>query len=144
MTGTGNYTGKIECPYTIRLAEAELKTVANQKSGLSLTWDSVPGAEGYRIYRRTYKGKWQRIGDVNSGDTLTYVDTSAKSGTWYAYRIRARKGASFGAYSDAVVTRRLTRPAISVKERSYGVAVNGNRSKEQRSIRYTDRKKKAP
>ena len=88
-----------------------------------MTWDSVPGAEGYRIYRRTYKGKWQRIGDVNSGDTLTYVDTSAKSGTWYAYRIRARKGTSFGAYSDAVVTRRLTRPAISVKERSYGVAV---------------------
>ena len=123
VTGIGNYTGKIECPYTIRLAAAELKTVANQKSGLSLTWDSVPGAEGYRIYRRTYKGKWQRIGDVNSGDTLTYVDTSAKSGTWYAYRIRARKGTSFGAYSDAVVTRRLTRPAISVKERSYGVAV---------------------
>jgi subtilisin family serine protease len=123
VTGTGNYTGKIECPYTIRLAAAELKTVANQKSGLSLTWDSVPGAEGYRIYRRTYKGKWQRIGDINSGDTLTYVDTSAKSGTWYAYRIRARKGTSFGAYSDAVVTRRLTRPAISVKERSYGVAV---------------------
>lgn len=123
VTGTGNYTGRIECPYTIRLASTELKTVTNQKTGVMLNWGKVPGAEGYRIYRRTYTGKWEKIGDITSADTSSYIDLSAKSGKWYAYRVRAKKGMSFGSYSESISTRRLIRPVISVNERSYGVAV---------------------
>ena len=68
-----------------------------------LTWEAVPGATGYEIYRATSKnGTYTKIyTSVNTG----FTNTSAKAGTRYYYKVRAvieKNTAATGAYSDVV------------------------------------------
>ena len=65
--------------------------IATKKTGMSLTWTKVAGAEGYRIYRSTQEeGGYKRVGTVKGADVLTYIDTSeTEVGTTYYYKVRA-------------------------------------------------------
>lgn len=62
-------------------------TVSVTNSGLKNTWKKVNGATGYQLQRYT-GGKWSVIKTLNS-KTLSYVDTTAKKGASYQYRVRA-------------------------------------------------------
>ena len=65
--------------------------ISTKKTGMSLTWTKVAGAEGYRIYRSTQEyGGYKRVGTVKGADVLTYIDTSeTEVGTTYYYKVRA-------------------------------------------------------
>lgn len=56
---------------------------------VTLTWEAVPGASGYRIYRSTVENKgFTRIKTITSGDTLSYTDKKELvTGTKYYYKI---------------------------------------------------------
>lgn len=51
-----------------------------------LTWEKVPGASGYYVYRKTAGGNWKKL----KGQTATtYVDKTLHAGTTYTYTVRA-------------------------------------------------------
>ena len=60
------------------------------KGKIKLTWTKVAKSSGYRIYRKTEKTEWKKIGDVKAGKTL-YTDKGAKKGRTYSYRVQAYK-----------------------------------------------------
>ncbi len=82
-----------------------------KKSGkaIKLSWTSVYGATGYKVYRSTSKnGSYQLIATVK--DATEYKDTTAKKGKTYYYKVRAFwKGSSHtykGKLSAAVKKKR--------------------------------------
>ncbi|HEX2677554.1 MAG TPA: hypothetical protein VHM19_12965, partial [Polyangiales bacterium] len=72
----------------------------DEKIWLTLTWSTVPGASGYRVYRSPAAGAsadaLELVGEVGSGSTLSFTDKGATSmasvtplpagslGTWHA------------------------------------------------------------
>ena len=109
--------------YSVRAFDGKYKTIPNLK-GLSitalsapklksvsattsngyakLTWDKVPGATGYYIYRKGGKlnnSQWEKIATIKSGKTVSYVDKKATSTSWcYTYTVKAYNKTTVSAY----------------------------------------------
>jgi fibronectin type 3 domain-containing protein len=65
-----------------------------------LTWDAVDGATSYRVYRATSQnGPYRLLGSVT---TTTYVNTGAKDGVTYYYKVTAVNDSGESAYSNIV------------------------------------------
>ena len=59
---------------------------ANQPKGIKLTWNKVPGATGYLVYRDN-----KLIKTINSGATVNFTDTgTVTNGKKYLYKIAAK------------------------------------------------------
>lgn len=56
---------------------------------VSVSWNKVPEAESYSVYRKTYKGSWKLLTD--DLDDTYYNDYSYKPGLKYYYRVTAGK-----------------------------------------------------
>ena len=68
-----------------------------------LTWKAVPGATEYQVYRSTQQNSgYSRI---NTTTSTSYVNTGAKAGTTYYYRIVAVKGTAVSDFSNIVSAR---------------------------------------
>ena len=82
------------CNTEQRLATPVLSSVSNGLDGVQVTWKAVPGAENYRVFRKTSSSGWKRVGDT-SATSLT--DKTAKSGTTYTYTVRciSRDGSNY-------------------------------------------------
>ena len=72
---------------------------------VTLNWNKVNGASGYRIYYKTSEdGEWHYVTQIGKGSTTSYTDTGLKSGQTYYYTMRAYRTVNgekiFGSYSD--------------------------------------------
>ena len=82
-----------------------------------LTWNAVPGATSYKVYRATSQsGTYSLLGTVT---TTSYTNTGAKEGTTYYYKVKAANGAGESAYSNVVsgkvvVTPRPAAPVVKI------------------------------
>lgn len=74
-------TAKLSAP---KLVSAKISS----KTKTKITWKAVDGATGYRVYRKTSGGEWERLTTLASSTTLTYTDKTAK-GKSYIYTVRA-------------------------------------------------------
>ncbi|MCD8232325.1 MAG: fibronectin type III domain-containing protein [Clostridiales bacterium] len=84
--GTDNYNGaKTTLTIKVKCKIPELSGISNITKGVKVSWESVTGAEKYRVYRKTSSGSWKKLGDTKS---TSYTDTTAKSGTTYYYTVR--------------------------------------------------------
>ena len=107
---TSNYkaASKIVTIKVVPAATTSL-TVANQVTGIKLTWKKVTGANGYKIYR----GK-TLIKTITSGNTVTFVDKKANTnGTKYVYKLVAKASTGDSTLSKTRGIYRVSRPAIS-------------------------------
>ena len=68
-----------------------------------LTWKAVPGATEYQVYRSTQQNS--RYSKINTTTSTSYVNTGAKAGTTYYYRIVAVKGTAVSDFSNIVSAR---------------------------------------
>ncbi|MBQ6019095.1 MAG: hypothetical protein IJL26_02845, partial [Clostridia bacterium] len=84
---------------TITCLAAITPTLANGKTGMTLTWTKAEGADGYYVFRKTGTGSYTTLKKIADPDTLTYTDTTAVSGTKYTYGVRAYKSITKGAYT---------------------------------------------
>ena len=74
---------------TAPLAPANLSATPGDTE-VSLTWDAVTGADGYRVYRAdTANGALARIAEDTTITDPTYTDTGLTNGTTYWYTVRA-------------------------------------------------------
>ena len=68
-----------------------------------LTWKAVPGATEYQVYRSTQQNSG--YSKINTTTATSYVNTGAKAGTTYYYKIVAVKGTAVSDFSNIVSAR---------------------------------------
>ena len=83
------------------LADPVLKVPTSTKSGITLKWNKVTGAQGYVVYRKTGNGNFTKLATVKGVSKVTYTDKKAKKGTKYTYKLKAYSGKTYSAYSNA-------------------------------------------
>lgn len=81
------------------LAPPAISSVSKAENGNLISWKSVSGADGYRLYRKSYGSSWSRI--VSTTDN-SFVDTTAGKNTVIAYTLRCldEKGNLISSYID--------------------------------------------
>lgn len=123
-----NYMSDWNSTKTIkRLNDATVGTVANVTSGVRINWANVAGATGYIVYRKTGSGNWSRIADVKNGTVTSYIDKTAKTGTTYAYTVRAYNGSTIGDWHNSKSIKRLADPKVTgASKTSSGITVKWN------------------
>ena len=101
------------------------KSIVNDKTGITICWNTVSGAAGYKIYRAVYDtdtgdwGPYYSIDDDVSG--TSYTDTSVVSGTSYMYSVSAKKGTSYSKYDEIGLTiERVVHPDFTVNNYNDG------------------------
>lgn len=98
------------------LAQPALSKVENVSSGVTIKWEKVKGAAGYRIYRKKGSGSWQYVASVLGENTKVYTDKKVKSknGEIYSYTVCAYNGNNKGTYhTTGKKIIRLTAPALN-------------------------------
>ena len=96
------------------LASPEFLKVENTASGISLSWNSVNGAEKYEVYRRADVTKdWQLI---ETTDALNYLDTDVSNGTTYFYTVKAVNSNALSSYNTNATIAFLQSPKLSSQE----------------------------
>lgn len=72
-----------------------------------ITWDPVPGATYYQVYReRNPDQGFTIVPGANSVTGTSFDDTTATPGTWYWYRVKACHATGCSALSQAAYGRR--------------------------------------
>ena len=142
-TGVRKYTCKT-CGAAKQVTIAKLKLTkvtvkaAQQTSAVKLTWNRSAGASGYKIYRRTAKGRYVCIKTVKSGTTsyvdkivksgtTSYVDKTVKSGNRYYYCVKAYNGNVLSGYTEASILY-IKAPVVTVRKSAQGVKLSWKKS----------------
>ncbi len=98
------YSGAYVSAYTdvsrYYLEAPELLSAKSGKSGVTAKWETVDGATGYYIYRKTGNGDFEKIATAKGESKSSYVDKSAKNGKTYTYKIKAYYSKTTSAYSN--------------------------------------------
>ncbi len=98
---TAEYTYKAG-KYAVSLPDEKTRVQVTSDNGLTLTWNAVPGATGYVVYKLNDSGSWKKLKTLK---TNTYTDTGLAECTTYTYRVRAylktASGNVYSAYSDS-------------------------------------------
>lgn len=81
------------------LAPPAISSVSKAENGNLISWKSVSGTDGYRLYRKSYGSSWSRIADTTD---KSFVDTTAGKNTVVAYTLRCldKKGNLISSYVD--------------------------------------------
>ena len=130
-TGVRKYTCKT-CGAAKQVTIAKLKLTkvtvkaAQQTSAVKLTWNRSAGASGYKIHRRTAKGRYVCIKTVKSG-TTSYVDKTVKSGNRYYYCVKAYNGNVLSGYTEASILY-IKAPVVTVRKSAQGVKLSWKKS----------------
>ena len=110
ITFKGKYSGTKTLTYTIAPKVTSKITASQTTTTITLKWNKVTGADGYRVYKYNSKTKkYEKLKDV-TGTSLKI--SKLKAGTAYKYKVRAYTkddGTIWGAYSSAFET--ATKPA---------------------------------
>ena len=109
----------------LKLAKVTVKS-AQQAGAIKLTWNKASGASGYKIYRRTAKGRYVCIKTVKSG-TTSYVDKTVKSGNRYYYCVKAYNGNVFSGYTETDILY-IKAPVVTVRKSAQGVKLSWKKS----------------
>lgn len=81
-------------------APPKITSVTKSGNSNQITWNAVDGAAGYRLYRKTFGDSYARL--FESIAETTYLDTTVKTNTLYAYTVRCldKNGNTISDYYD--------------------------------------------
>ena len=114
-------------------SKVTLKEIENTDFGVFLTFETVKGADAYKVYRRNYgSDDWSAIGVSNGG---YYYDSTAKNNKKYQYTVKALNEAGTGASNKTRLTIKfVTSPDItSLVNNTAGVKITWKK------VNYADR-----
>lgn len=139
ISGTGMYKGMVSKTVSVYPAKASVKSVTNAKKGLTVTWKKVTGADKYILYRKAGSGAYKKYKTV-SGAKTSYVDTGAKNGTTYSYKVYAYTAGLQGKNANTKAACRVT--AVTAKaakagKRKLSVSWKKNSKASGYQIRYS-------
>lgn len=88
-------------------------TASNVESGVYLTWEKSPEADGYRVYRRLPEQRYAvTVAETDGADNTVFIDKTAESGKKYEYSVRAYKGIFSSKLSEIKTIVRLSEPTL--------------------------------
>ncbi|MCR5006379.1 MAG: S-layer homology domain-containing protein [Clostridiales bacterium] len=119
-----NTSGLTVAAKTVYVETPVLRKISNAKSGITLSWNEVPGAYKYRVFRKSANASgWKKLADVK--DAVSYTDrTNLVDGRSYRYTVRciARDGSFSSPYDTIGLTMvRLPYVKLKLKEESKGI-----------------------
>ena len=92
---------------TVRyLKTPRIKSAVKGNKKVTLKWNKVKGATGYKVYRKTGKGKYRLIARIRRGSKGSFVDRKIKPTATYTYRMVACYRNAQSSYSK---TKKVTR-----------------------------------
>ena len=103
--------------------------VSNANGGVKVSWSTAANATGYTVYSSTYNtatkkwSGWTNRGTAKPAAT-SWVDTKAKSGTYYRYTVRACSGSTKSSYKASNTTLYLSKPDVKVINSSGGIKLS--------------------
>ena len=93
----------------------ELIGVTSAATGVTISWNSFPGAVKYRVFYKIGDGGWTKIADTTK---TSYTWTKAKAGTEYTFTVRcvSKSGKSYTSNFDPVGVsyKLLATPSVTV------------------------------
>lgn len=100
----------------------DLIEVKNTYGGVVFTWDSVPGAAKYVVYRRVSGGGWKNVGTVTG---TTFTDKATLVGTkTYIYTVRAvAEDGSRGYYDSGISVKYMQAPKVTFANTGSGITI---------------------
>lgn len=102
-----------------------LTSAANSVNSITVKWNVVQNASGYRVYRRASGEKsWTYLGTVK---TNSYVDKAVKNGVYYKYTVRTVFYSLFSNFEDGILVKCVATPKLtSIANTSNGIKTTWN------------------
>lgn len=106
--------------------------IANDASGVKVSWSKNKCADGYAVYRSQYNtatkkwSSWKGMGTAKSSAT-SWVDKSASSGVTYKYTVRTVCGNTKSAYKQSSSLLYLAQPKVTISNDTSGITVKWNK-----------------
>ena len=98
MTNGGTASDRSDAIGITYVSTPDITSRRNVAAGVELSWNKIPGATGYAIYRKSFDGDdaWVRIATISGNSTFSWTDTSMKNnnGEICRYTIRALAGSN--------------------------------------------------
>ncbi len=92
-------------------------TAQTPAGGIMISWDAVPGASRYEIYRGTSaNGKYRKVREVS---TLSFTNTGLKAGTQYFYKVRVSRMGSVKVSGDYTAVVSAKTPPVPPKKLNF-------------------------
>ncbi len=116
---------------TVKLNKvSNVKATASTYNSNKITWSKLTGADGYEIYRATSKiGTYKLVKTITNGSTVSYTNTSLKTGNTYYYKVRAYKivngEKNYGEFSSVS----YAKPVLSIPSNVKVVSASYNSNK---------------
>lgn len=74
----------------IKTQKPVLKAASYDVTKIKLSWEMIPDADGYILYRKAEGAKnYQKIYTAESGESSSYIDTGRTCGRTYCYKLKA-------------------------------------------------------
>ncbi len=85
-----------------------------ETGGITVNWESVDGADSYKIYRKLKTSDdWVEIGEVSGNSTTQYTDLTANDIDYYYYTVRSmRKGVNGSLNNTGITATILYQPVL--------------------------------
>ena len=104
------------------------KVVPTSGKQISVSWNKVPGAKGYYVYKQ-YGGKWTKVAAVNGKTSYTYKLPASKEykywGRNFAFKVIAYSDYDKTGYSNRVQV--TMKPPVTVLSNASSVSYNTNK-----------------
>ncbi len=78
------------------LSVPKLSSIKNTRNGVNVSWETVKGADRYKVYRKHGSNSYEYIGTT---EKTYYIDYSKNSGRVYTYTVKATKNQTNSAYN---------------------------------------------
>lgn len=113
------------CTVTVTKAPAvTAKAASASYNSAKVSWSAMTGAEGYQIFRATFKDGTYSLKKTVSASTRSYTDTGLTTGKTYYYKVRGYKTVNgvkvYGEYSAVKSAKPVpAAPSVTAKRYSY-------------------------
>lgn len=117
ISGIGDYSGSQRKTFRIYYpcSAPKILSVYSADEGVTITWEKVKDAAGYRVFRRTVSGGWEKICDTSAQKC---VDKKVEFGKQYTYAVRCINKAGNLYASDFSPSGKGTTYTVNVGETS--------------------------
>ena len=117
LVACGNTQDAPAAPSELNVSVSE---VEQSESEILITWDAVPSATSYKLYRATVSGgEYAQIGDDLPALTLRYLDSGLDPNTEYFYQLEAcNSGGCSGRSAEFSAATRVSPPVLTVVAQS--------------------------
>ena len=104
----------------VKVSRTTVRTAVTRGKAIKISWKRVKNATGYRVYRKTGKGRYKLIRTVRKGNTTYIYDRKISTKYVYTYKVKAYRGKTVSRDSNRITVRYLKTPRIKS-------AVKGNK-----------------